>query len=104
MWKLVALALDWILRLLGVGRSDPVRDARRETEARARAEEKARMYEAALQAEERAREIERRASARSEDYLRSTSPKAPPAAPATSEEMRAMIDRINAARRREKIP
>ena len=104
MWRIIVSIVLWILDRLGVGRSDPVRDARRETEARARAEEKARMYEAALQAEERARELERRASARSEDYLRSASPKPPPAAPATSEEMRAMIDRVNAARKREKTP
>ena len=104
MWRIIVSIVLWILDRLGVGRSDPVRDARRETEARARAEEKARMYEAALQAEERARELERRASARSEDYLRSASPQPPPAAPATSEEMRAMIDRVNAARKREKTP
>ena len=45
---LLATLLNWVLGLFGVGKPDPVRDARRETAAKVRAEDRAAGLEKAL--------------------------------------------------------
>ena len=105
MGGLIATLLNWILGLFGVGRSDPVRDARREAEAKVTAQERVKQLEAALKGEEAARKAEGNAHAAEVRYqtdIRDAEKPVP--VPRTEEELKAILDAANEARRKRVTP
>ena len=105
MLGLLATLLNWILGLFGVGRPDPVRDARREAEAKVMAQERVKALEAALKGQEAARKVEANAHAAEIRYQQDVhEAEKPVPVPKTEAELKAILDADNEARRKREMP
>ncbi len=97
--------LWWILGLFGVGKPDPVRDARKETEARVKAEAAAEANRKALEASEAARKGEAAAATAALEYQQANQTAAIPLPkPQTQEEWQKDLDAINKRHREREVP
>lgn len=105
MGGLIATLLNWLLGLFGVGKADPVKDARREAEAKVTAQERVKALEAALKGQEAARKVEANAHAaeiRYQDEAHDAEKPVPVAK--TDADMERLIQSVNEAHRKRETP
>lgn len=105
MGGLIATLLNWLLGLFGVGKADPVKDARKEAEAKVSAQERVKALEAALKGQEAARATEAAAAAAAlkyQDEIHETEKPVP--VPKTEAELQAILAAANEARRKRVVP